>query len=400
MGEQLKKIKKIELADFRDLFMLLLSMVPALILRAFKKDIWLMCERYDSAQDNGWIFYQWVKKHHPEQQVYFVLNKKGMADKEAACGPDRHIVRWASFRHFIIYLASSKLIKTMFTTPRPCMRVCDYYERLFGSRPLVYLKHGIGTSGVEHHCYSVQHARLYVCGAKPEYDYISTHAGYPAGYVQYTGLARFDDLWEHRRDDRFVLIMPTWRRYVVDIKNTQRQNEEAFLNSAFYSHFHSLLNNKELIDFIVNAGYKIKFCIHAEFRRVEHLLRDVDPRIEMVDESENIHDLLMTTSLLITDYSSVLFDVGYMQKPMVFYQFDFVEFRAKHISEGYFSYRRDGMGPVVETQEELLETLKQFYDGEKFVNSDYYVQRCNRFFPTHDSHNCERIYNAIMAIND
>ena len=111
-----------------------------------------------------------------------------------------------------------------------------------------------------------------------------------------------------------------------------------------------------------------------------------------------LHELLMSTSLLITDYSSVFFDVAYMKKPMIFYQFDVEEYRKKHFSEGYFSYNRDGMGPVVETQEALIESLKGFYDGEKFVNSEFYLERCDRFFPTHDKKNCERIYNAIKAI--
>lgn len=400
MGEILNNIKKIDLADLKYLSMLLVSVVPSLILKMRKKDIWLMCERSNSAEDNGWILYQWIRENRPEQQVFFILGKKGKAEKEALFGRDDHIIVWASLRHFIYYLASTKHIKTMFVPPRPCRRMCDYYEKYIKRHPVVYLRHGISTSGVEHHHYKVQKARLFICGAKPEYDYISKNAGYPEGYVQYTGFARFDDLLKNQRDDRFVLIMPTWRRYVVSVENTKQENEEAFLNSSYYRHFQSLLSNKEFIDFIVDAGYKVKFCSHAEFRRVHHLMKDIDPRVEIVDNSVTVHELLMSASLLITDYSSVLFDVAYMKKPMIFYQFDFEEFRAKHISEGYFSYKRDGMGPVVETEEELFEALKGFYDGERFVNTDFYLQRCDRFFPTHDNHNCERIYNAIKAIKD
>ena len=400
MGKLLENIKKIDRLDFKYLFMLIVGLLPAFIIKLRKKNIWLMCERYNLAEDNGWILYQWIRKNHPEQPVYFILGKKGKADKEAQFGRDDHIIVWATLKHFIYYLAANTLIKTMFVPPRPCQRVCDYYERFTGRHPVVYLRHGIGINGVEHHHYKVQRVRLYICGAKPEYDFICSNAGYPEGYVQYTGLARFDDLLKHQRDYRFVLILPTWRRYVVSVEKTKQENENCFLNSSFFSHFHSLLTNKDLIDFIENAGYRIKFCLHAEFQCFRHLMKDIDPRIEMVDNSVTIHELLMSTSLLITDYSSVLFDVGYMKKPMIFYQFDSEEFKTKHISEGYFSYKRDGMGPVVETEEELFEALKGFYDGEKFVNSDYYLQRCERFFPTHDNHNCERIYNAIKAIND
>ena len=83
---------------------------------------------------------------------------------------------------------------------------------------------------------------------------------------------------------------------------------------------------------------------------------------------------------------------------MIFYQFDFEEFRQKHFSEGYFSYKRDAMGPVVENQDELFDAIKAFYNGKDIVNTEYYIERCNKFFPTHDNNNCERIYNAIRGI--
>ena len=147
-----------------------------------------------------------------------------------------------------------------------------------------------------------------------------------------------------------------------------------------------------------SIGHEVKFCIHAEFRRFSHLFKDIDPRVKIVKTGESIHELLMSASLLITDYSSVLFDVAYMKKPMIFYQFDLEEYHQKHFNEGYFSYEHDGMGPIVKTEQELVETVKGYYDGHAFVNNEFYLQRCEKFFPTHDNHNCERIYQAIKRI--
>lgn len=397
----LEILKKLEPADLKFLLMFVLGTIPAFILRLRHKDIWLICERYNSAEDNGWIFYQWVKKHHPEQIIFFILGKVGKAAKETIYGKDDHIVRWGSFRHVVLYIAAQNLIKTMFTPPVPSLRSSYYYEKFTGrKRARIYLRHGISASGVEHHLYELHKARLFICGAKPEYDYISQNAGYPEGYVQYTGFARFDDLLEHQTDGRFVLIMPTWRRYIDKYEKTPQENEELFLQSTYYKYIQSLLSNKALVDFIESTGHKVKFCMHAQFRRYLHLFKDIDPRIEVIGDNVTVHELLMSTSLLITDYSSVFFDVAYMKKPMVFYQFDYEEFREKHFSEGYFSFKHDGMGPVVETEEALLEAIKKIFDGEKFTNTDFYLQRCDKFFPIHDNHNCERIYNAIVKIRE
>ena len=396
MKSVFKQLGKISFEDVKCVLMLMVTALPALVLRLVTQgDIWLIVERVDNAEDNGWIFYQWLRKNRPEQPAYFALDKAAPAFDAS----DSHILPWGGFRHYMYYLAARVHIRTMFVTPAPSLRVCSYVERFFRKNlPQVYLRHGISTSGVEHHRYEVQRVRIFICGAKPEYDYISQNAGYPDGYVHYTGFARFDDLLEHQSDGRFVLIMPSWRRYIDLYTLTKEQNEQRFLESAYYQHFNSLLNNTAIIDFLENAGYKVKFCIHAQFKKFLHLFSDIDPRIEIVDDSVTIHDLLMATSLLITDYSSVLFDVAYMQKPMIFYQFDFEEFRQKHFSEGYFSYKRDAMGPVVENQDELFDAIKAFYNGKDIVNTEYYIERCNKFFPTHDNNNCERIYNAIRGI--
>ena len=46
--------------------------------------------------------------------------------------------------------------------------------------------------------------------------------------------------------------------------------------------------------------------------------------------------------MLITDYSSVYFDIAYMRKPIIFYQFDEEEFRRKHYQRGYL--REENLG--------------------------------------------------------
>ena len=55
-----------------------------------------------------------------------------------------------------------------------------------------------------------------------------------------------------------------------------------------------------------------------------------------------------------TDYSSVAFNVAYVDAPVVYFQFDRDAVLAgQHIGRaGYFDYERDGFGPVVTTVDE------------------------------------------------
>ena len=396
MIELIKKIKKIETNDIKSFILIFLAILPSIFLKLKKRNIWCLVERLDSADDNGWIFFQWLKQNHPERTFYFIINKN--VDKFNH--KDSHIIPWGSFLHYIIYLASNIHIRTTFLTTKPNIRICSYFELVFGHKyKTVYLRHGISKDGLELHRYSVQKVRLFICGAKPEYDYINAHGGYPEGYVQYTGFARFDELLEKCTSQNFILLLPTWRRYLYDPTICQQDNEKIFLQSLFFHQYQSFIENENLNNFLKKNNLKLIFCMHPEFNRYKHLFKQTDTNIIIVKSNEvSIHQLLIQTSLLITDYSSVFFDAAYMLKPIIFYHFDYDQFRSNHFSEGYFSYDKDGMGPIVKAEADLIFNIKCLFKNGTFINPDFYINRCLNFFPKRDKHNCERIYNEIIKI--
>ena len=67
-------------------------------------------------------------------------------------------------------------------------------------------------------------------------------------------------------------------------------------------------------------------------------------RIIIADMKYDVQQLLKESLLLITDYSSVFFDMMYMNKPVNFYQFDEKQYRKSHYKEGYLNYQN--VGPV------------------------------------------------------
>ena len=120
--------------------------------------------------------------------------------------------------------------------------------------------------------------------------------------------------------------------------------------------------------------------------------------IKVVDNScIDIQTLLKTSSLLITDYSSVYMDFAYMEKPEIYYQFDEQAYRKGHYKEGYFSYRQDGFGPVVTKESELLQQIIECANSNWSI-SDIYMERIKNFFSLRDRNNCERTYEAIIKL--
>ena len=113
-------------------------------------------------------------------------------------------------------------------------------------------------------------------------------------------------------------------------------------------------------------------------------------------EEYDLQLLMKESMLMLTDYTSAVMDFAYMQKPVLYYQFDYDKYRNEHFKEGYFNYERDGFGKVVYDEKSLLTELESLVKTP--VMTEEYKARLESFFPLRDKNNCERIYEAIKNI--
>ena len=180
--------------------------------------------------------------------------------------------------------------------------------------------------------------------------------------------------------------MPTWRNWLGGNYIT----DEVFKKTEYYKKWNSILNNKDFVSYIEEKNFKIFFYPHQHTQKFLHLFKSKSENIKIINNSEkDIQDLLKESRILITDYSSVFMDFAYMNKPVLFYQFDYEEYRKNQLQEGYFNYKRDGFGPVcveeINLYNEFKKTIEQGLDNE-------YKKRNNAFFELKDQNNCKRIY--------
>ena len=119
--------------------------------------------------------------------------------------------------------------------------------------------------------------------------------------------------------------------------------------------------------------------------------------IRLAQSGEGYQDLISQAALVITDYSSLSFDAAYIGSPSVYYQFDKESFFSDHTYQpGYFSYEEDGFGPVVSTEEGVLEWVRIFIDRQGVMDEEYQA-RINSVFSNRDGKCCSRIYEAILS---
>lgn len=90
-------------------------------------------------------------------------------------------------------------------------------------------------------------------------------------------------------------------------------------------------------------------------------------RVKNVSFYQDINTLLMVSDVLITDYSSIIFEYCVLEKPMIFYAYDLEKF-SKQGRGFYEPYKEYVPGPIARTTEDIIQILnKNSYDFERIV---------------------------------
>jgi CDP-glycerol glycerophosphotransferase (TagB/SpsB family) len=280
----------------------------------------------------------------------------------------------------------------------PFGRWGKYFTDLY-TYDFIFLQHGIIKDDLSGWLNKLDKGfRLFITSAKPEYKSILDYDYlYTKDEVLLSGLPRFDKL--ENKPQKKILIMPTWRQFLTVKANSLgvRGNNPNFTKSEFFQFYNSLINNKKLLDKVGEKGYKIKLCLHPAMISEAETFEEND----LVEISKDICDYskeFCTGSILITDYSSVAFDFAYLRKPVIYTQFDYEDVFSNHIyDEGYFDYRRDGLGPVCEDLDSTVEEIYKSIENDCKLEKRY-RERIDNFFEFDDRNNSKRVYEAIRKL--
>jgi len=244
-----------------------------------------------------------------------------------------------------------------------------------------------------------------VCSAKREYEFVKAKYFYPDRNIGCVGLCRFDYLLNAgTKTDNVILIMPTWRMWHKRKKDgvPLTANEiDAFKNGEFFCQYAALLNNEALLKTLRDNGMKVVFYVHYQLQDYTPLFKHLENDVVCIADRYryDVQQLLMESRMLLTDYSSVFFDFAYMNKPLVYFQFDKNRFHDSHYAEGYFDYDRDGFGPCCTSLQEVVDSLVGAIKNN-CVQPETYAKRVTEFFMSRDGKNCERTYQAIAALTE
>lgn len=350
------------------------------VFRRIFEDAWVLMDRSHNANDNAEHLFKYLRRSRRDINAWFVV-KKGSADwvRLKAEGYKR-LVPHGSLLWKVLCLNATHMISSHVDK-----YVVDPFPRPGGWKwRFVFLQHGVTKDNLSRWL-NGKRIDAIITASLPEYASIAGDGSeykFTSREVFLTGFPRHDRLAElaERREDRAangnIVVMPTWRSYLsgANVAGTaERERNESFFDADFARQWRAFVNSSELAALCRERGVGVTFVPHPN---LVHYLADFDlpDWIEVATfDNADVQGMIAESALLVTDFSSIAFDAAFVERPVVYFQFDReLVFGGGHIGRpGYYSYVEHGFGPVAENVEDLLRIVAELLDGGHGMTEEY-----------------------------
>lgn len=181
------------------------------------------------------------------------------------------------------------------------------------------------------------------------------------------------DLYPMLKDKKVILYAPTFRGF-----GKKRAN--------FKIEFDFNRIAKEISD-----DYIIALKLHPSVKSSDIVIEpEVAHKVVDLSAYSEANDVLTLTDLLITDYSSIIFDYSLLNKPMLFYAYDLDEYR--YDRDFYYEYESFVPGPIAQTNDEIISIINR---------GDFDLERVKTFsetfFVTQEGNHSKRFVQEILV---
>ncbi|GAA1628807.1 hypothetical protein GCM10009700_15630 [Brevibacterium sanguinis] len=180
-------------------------------------------------------------------------------------------------------------------------------------------------------------------------------------------------------DTSIVLYAPTWRDNVKD--KSGRYSRIDFLGLPEAS--------KELGD-----DFVILYRGHANSVFSEQ--KALPDRVIDVSTYEDVNDLISAADMMLTDYSSIMFDYVVTGKPIAFMAPDLSEYRDE-VRGFYFDFETQAPGPILHKKSDAVEWIRSAKDLD-FTITERYLQFVAQFAPSDDGNSGKRLLPMVERL--
>lgn len=364
---------------------------------------WLITDHDRRADDNGEHFYRYLMSIGQHNRAFFVIGRD-TRDWDRLEAEGFNLVEAGTRDHAAALVQCNVLLSSH----------ADHFIRYpFGRHvtgdleqsDFVFLQHGVTYNDMSN-WFNVKSFKYIVTSARWETEAIGHSANnylLSRKSIAETGMPRHDALLakKSRADEPdAIVIAPTWRRYLTDHErhgnSMKKVKRDDFMDSNYAKSWHEFLVSDRLREMAERNKLRLVFAPHPNMQMYLDEF-DLPDRIEMfrAEQGGAYQELFVSAAAVVTDFSSVAFEVAYLMRPVVYYQFDkddIYQPGAHVYTPSEWTFESDGFGPVATSHNAALDALEQTLSGQE---DPVYASRRFDAFDFRDGKCCERLYELL-----
>lgn len=205
--------------------------------------------------------------------------------------------------------------------------------------------------------------------------------GYPRNDILFTKNNNYKEQIKKKykipdQTKKILLYAPTFRDFVYKAKFALSEKDLMKLNTLLIEKNAVLLAKAHMYE------QSVEFKLYSN--------------IFDVDKNSEIQELLIISNVLITDYSSVYCDFLLLNRPIIFFTYDFEEFM-KNSRGFYYDFEKIAPGPLIFNSKSLLECIKNLDELDKKYES--LRKEAQKIYHKHiDGNSTERLLKFLKII--
>lgn len=357
------------------------------------KDYWIIGEKPLEARNNGWLFFCYLRKNHPEINAFYILDKDS-TDYEKAISFDSDRILLFKSKKYIQYLLKAKVILTtqapyhIYPTRNPL------WFDIIGARRVLLQNNVLGLQSFKQsYGFSTKVFKndLFLVSSKHEKRYAIDTLGYPEQQLALSGLARFDQLLSK---DSSIQLQNQLLFFPAEQEIGLQYQTESTKRTA--ERFIAVIKHKDFKEFIATYDLDVLIALpHAMVGYFDQLI-ELGCSVVLQDQTELL-PLLSESKVFVTDYHPLAFDFSFLSKPVCFFQPEVHGPDIKASQSMNDLYSNELPGEVTTNENDLIYLLNQLGQND-FKMSHRNRQKADALLEYSDTQSNLRIYDAVSNL--
>lgn len=350
---------------------------------SLKKKIWLYSDCNTSSLDNAYYQFQHDFSMEDGIERYYVYDGEKSKIKDSFTEEqEKYLLKYGTDIHKLLYL-KAEFVLCSFSDKRPRIpfgtdKEFSYYRDL--KQPVtVYLQHGVCHADLRY-LQSAERCkvdRIVVSSEFEKKNYIENYH-YCEEDIISTGMARYDYIDRKSKAKNKIIFAPSWRSYLMikDENASWNRNDSKVLDSDYFLNIKAFLDSEKLLRMLEENDLYLDVKLHPHMKSISDLFMIKSSRINITTEAVNLEEY----RIFITDFSSYVFDYAYLNRPVLYFVPDMLQFES-----GMNHYRKldlpfeKAFGNLTTEAEEAVQEIEKIIE-RNYVPEEQYRKRMEEFY--------------------